>query len=121
MGRYGVNERVEAQEALYDLSEDDAALKATVWPVLGCQCVCLTASWNGVEVNFLRPYPDLASFRAAPLHFGNPILFPFPNRIRGSFTFDGRVVKLPCNEELTGQCCSRVGFHSTLAGHFIQV
>ena len=100
MGRYGVTERVESGEPLYDLLDQEATLEATVWPALGCQCVGLTANWNGVEVDFLTSPPDLASFRAAPLYFGNPFLFPFPNRIRGgSFTFDGRVVKLPCNEE----------------------
>ena len=111
MGRYEVKERVEAEETLYDLSDDDAALRATVWPALGCQCVRLAASWNGVEVNFLRPYPDLSSFRAAPLYFGNPILFPFPNRIRGgSFTYDIWVVKLPCNEEKLGNAAHGLVF-----------
>jgi len=111
MGRYGVRERVESGELLYELLDEEAALEATVWPALGCQCVGLTANWNGVEVDFLTSPPDLASLRAAPLYFGNPILFPFPNRIRGGrFTYDGRVVKLPCNEEKLGNAAHGLVF-----------
>ena len=103
MGRYRVRERVESGETLYKLLDEEANLEAIVWPALGCQCVGLKANWNGVELDFLTSSPDLASFRSAPLYFGNPILFPFPNRIRGGrFTFEGQVVKLPCNEEKLG-------------------
>lgn len=103
MGRYRVRERVESGETLYKLLDEEANLEAIVWPALGCQCVGLKARWNGIELDFLASSPDLASFRSAPLYFGNPILFPFPNRIRGGrFTFEGRVVQLPCNEEKLG-------------------
>ena len=47
MGRYGVRERAESGEPLYHLLDEQAALEATVWPALGCQCVGLTA--NGME------------------------------------------------------------------------
>ena len=34
--------------------------------------------------------PDLATLQERPTAYGNPILFPFPNRIRdGSWTFEG--------------------------------
>ncbi len=111
MGRYKVSERVDAGEALYELLDHEAALGATIWPAVGCQCLGFKASWNGVVLNFLASPPDLDSFRAEPLYFGNPILFPFPNRIRnGKFTFDGRVVELPCNEQKLGNAAHGLVF-----------
>ena len=43
---------------------------------------------DGMDV--IESPPDLATLKERPTAYGNPILFPFPNRIRGgTFTFEG--------------------------------
>ncbi|HEY2786593.1 MAG TPA: aldose 1-epimerase [Fimbriiglobus sp.] len=68
--------------------------EADVLPFLGFNCV----RWDveGESILFAEP-PDTAN--PSPTRSGHPILFPFPNRIRGGqFAFDGRKFELPLND-----------------------
>lgn len=68
----------------------------------------LPAHWNGVELDFLTSPPDLASFRSAPLYFGNPrrpviCIEPY-TRVTDAFNLESRGVDagmdvLPAGEE----------------------
>src|SRR5688500_4758386 len=54
-----------------------------------------------VEV-FLSPQ-DAGALGAHGYSAGNPILFPFPNRVkRGSYTFEGKTYQLDINETARG-------------------
>jgi aldose 1-epimerase len=68
--------------------------EAEILPFLGFNCV----RWNidGEPVYYAEP-ADTPN--PSPTRSGHPILFPFPNRIRGGrFTHDGREFRLPPND-----------------------
>ncbi|MGH7127034.1 MAG: aldose 1-epimerase [Planctomycetaceae bacterium] len=63
---------------------------------LGFNCFAFTAMIGGEPVEILDAPADFAEGRERPSAYGVPVLFPFPNRIRGGvFTWDGREYKLP--------------------------
>jgi aldose 1-epimerase len=67
---------------------------AAIAPSLGCNCI----EWQvgGRDVLWAPPLAELAD---RPTRGGIPILFPFPNRIRGGrFTWASREYQLPCND-----------------------
>jgi aldose 1-epimerase len=67
---------------------------AEVLPFVGLNCV----RWDvGPEPIFYAEPPGTPS--PSPTRSGHPILFPFPNRIRGGkFVFEGREYALPLND-----------------------
>ena len=73
--------------------EDDAGNRLDVWPALGFNAFRWTAS--GADIFDCDP----SFFQVKkPTRSGLPILFPFPNRIRGGqFTWLGRGYQLPLN------------------------
>jgi len=74
---------------LKDLSSGS---EARVVPEIGANCFKFTITHKGKVLDIIDPPPSLAQLRESPSGYGNPILFPFPNRIRdGTFTFDGQV------------------------------
>ena len=63
---------------------------------LGFNCFEFSARFSGRVVDVLYADPDFASGKLPPTRHGIPILFPFPNRIRGGrFTWEGRDYHLP--------------------------
>ena len=76
---------------------DGAGGEAVLWPALGFNCIRWTSVWQGKSLNLVHQDPDLMA-GSPPTRSGNPILFPFPNRIRGgAFQWAGRPFKLPLN------------------------
>lgn len=101
MHRYTVSSRIEENTELYELNDHETRRSATVAPAIGAQCIRFR--WNRGErvIELLYPPGDLAALRETPVLFGNPILFPFPNRIKGGeFEFGGERVRLPTNDGL---------------------
>ena len=88
-----------ARGPVYTLADGAGAARAEVWPFLGFNCLrweVRTAS--GGLGSALHVAPDWAA-NPVPTRSGHPILFPFPNRLRGGqFPFEGRTVQLPLNE-----------------------
>ena len=77
---------------------EDGGTRAEVWPALGFNCF----RWHvphGTEVlDLLYADPDLFG-SGRPTRSGIPVLFPFPNRIRGGqFTWEGKTYQLPAND-----------------------
>ena len=67
-------------------------LSVAIAPEAGANAYSLTI--NGLEL--LRQPPSLKKLPGGP--YGNPILYPTPNRVRdGRFTFEGRVFHFPIN------------------------
>ncbi len=99
MQRYDVVETVQDQERVVDLIDRRTSSQARIVPGIGAQCASYTCEHQGERLDILAPPPDLEVLRQRPVHFGNPILFPFPSRIKdGTFTFEGKQVTLPVND-----------------------
>lgn len=99
MSRYRIEERLEAGERVFVLRDDQAKALAVVVPSVGAQCNRFERESGGRSVPFLVAAESVEQLKGSPMRFGNPILFPFPNRVRGGhFTFDGMDVQLPINE-----------------------
>lgn len=75
---------------VYSLTQNGKA-KAEVVPSLGNNCFVYKVSYGKDWFDIIDPPPDLPTLEKRPTAFGNPILFPFPNRIRnGRWQFDGK-------------------------------
>jgi aldose 1-epimerase len=85
------------REAVLVVLEDGAGGGARVWPALGFNCFGWRAVRDGRVLDLL--YEDPALFTEPdprPTRSGIPVLFPFPNRIRGGrFAWDGKEYQLP--------------------------
>lgn len=99
MQRYQVVEGVQDGEQIFDLIDRETRSKARIVPGIGAQCASFTWENRGESLDILAPPENLKVLREQPVHYGNPILFPFPSRIKdGSFTFEGQTLKLPVND-----------------------
>ena len=71
---------------------------AEVWPGFGCNCLRWRVAGPAGPLELLYVAPDWDS-NPVPTRSGNPVLFPFPNRIRaGRYTWAGRDYQLPLND-----------------------
>lgn len=78
--------------------ESSAGDRAEVWPALGFNCFLWKTVRGGQALDLLYADPQLFD-NGRPTRSGIPILFPFPNRIRGGrFLWDGRPFVLPQND-----------------------
>ena len=63
---------------------------AEIVPELGNNCYTFKVADGETWMEVIESPPDLTTLKERPTAYGNPILFPFPNRIRGgAFTFEG--------------------------------
>ena len=63
---------------------------ASIVPELGNNCYLFKVAAGERWMDVIESPPDLATLKERPTAYGNPILFPFPNRIRGgTFSFEG--------------------------------
>ncbi|MBI4639343.1 MAG: aldose 1-epimerase [Candidatus Tectomicrobia bacterium] len=82
--RYSIRSEMRSQMEIFSLHEGDKAY-AEVAPGAGNNCFLFR-----VQEPILEPV-HFEEFRQRPTSYGNPILFPFPNRIRdGTFSFRGK-------------------------------
>ncbi len=73
-----------------DVKPSDWLAVAEIVPELGNNCYTFKVADGDRWMNLIESPPDLATLKERPTAYGNPILFPFPNRIRGgTFTFEG--------------------------------
>lgn len=90
---YSVTEKtVDAQGSKYQVYtlHQDGKATAEVVPALGNNCYVFKVADGETWITFIDPPPDLATLEERPTAYGNPILFPFPNRIRnGTWQFEG--------------------------------
>lgn len=71
--------------------------EAVIWPALGFNCIRWTTDWQSKQLDLIHQDPALLT-KQSPTHSGNPVLFPFPNRIRdGKFHWAGHSFSLPPN------------------------
>ncbi len=75
----------------YVLRDDTTKAEARIATNLGNNCYSFGIPVNGEWIDLIDPPPDLETLKNEPTKYGNPILFPFPNRIReGKFSFGGK-------------------------------
>lgn len=75
----------------YILRDNTTKAEARIATSLGNNCYSFGIPVNGEWIDLIDPPPDLETLKNEPTRYGNPILFPFPNRIReGKFTFEGK-------------------------------
>lgn len=87
---YSVSDKTVDGFQVYYLQQEGNAV-AEIAPSLGNNCFVFKVSDNGNWINLIDPPPDLPTLEERPTAFGNPILFPFPNRIRnGKWEFEGK-------------------------------
>lgn len=94
MPRYAFVEESRENETAFILTDAERHAEAVVFPRFGNNCTEFRTTPDGTEnipTDVFVPPDDLHSLLHAPFAGGNPILFPFPNRVReGRFTFEGR-------------------------------
>lgn len=99
MARFSVKIAKTGGRSVIELADAEAGTAAKIACDLGFNCYSFTKKLPGGPGEYLYSSPEfLATGRGA---FGNgiPILFPFPNRIKGGvFTFEGRQIAVPKNE-----------------------
>lgn len=86
-------EQIEVDGAtVYVLKDSATQATAKIIPSLGNNCYSFgLIGVDGQWIDLIDPPPDLETLKNRPTAYGNPILFPFPNRIRGGvFTFEGK-------------------------------
>lgn len=105
MSRYEIIQETRSGLQAYRLLDHQRYAEAVVYPELGNNCVVFrttpdpdhnnqTSEATDV-VDVFMPPADIASLRDVPFTGGNPILFPFPNRVReGIFTFEGETYNM---------------------------
>jgi len=72
--------------------------KALVWPGLGCNCLSWLVPWKNETTEVFYHEPTCFT-DPQPMRYGNPILFPFPNRIRdGRYRWEGKSYELPIGD-----------------------
>jgi len=81
---------------VYSLHDDATGASARILPSFGFNMFDLRLPLAGQVRPVLVSAPDFADRPSHPAGNGTPILFPFPNRIRGGqFSFQGRTFHLP--------------------------
>jgi aldose 1-epimerase len=88
----------EGQDPTVFVLEDNQGSIAEVWPALGFNCFRWAVMHQGKLLEML--YTDPALFaNGRPTRSGIPVLFPFPNRIRGGrFCWNEHYFQLPMND-----------------------
>ncbi|MGI8913429.1 MAG: aldose 1-epimerase [Chloroflexota bacterium] len=83
----------------YVLHDREAGSTARVLPGVGANCVQFSVRGpEGRAIQLLRAPASAAELRATPSRFGQPLLFPFPNRIaRGCYRFQDQEYQLAVN------------------------
>lgn len=89
--RYSVTKQEQEGMTVYILKDSQSNCEARILPEFGNNCFGYSFNVNGEKIDILESPPSLSILKGRASGFGNPILFPFPNRIRdGKFTFEGQ-------------------------------
>lgn len=100
MARYQVTDTVENGAIVFWLRDTVRGAEACIVPEYGANAMAFRTTPDndpapGEPVDLLVPPENPLQLRDNPFAFGNPILFPFPNRVRqGIYTFEGRTYRM---------------------------
>ena len=97
--RYTVQQGLFEGETIYLLRDEETRTEAKILPSIGANCIAYSREFSGRRFDILEPPPDPRSLSDHPSGFGYPILFPFPNRVRGGrFEFEGKTFQMDVPE-----------------------
>ena len=84
---------------VYTLFNENEQTKVSIAPALGNNLVSWKIIRDEKEIELIYvPKPLIELKKIKKKFFGNPLLFPFPNRIvKGKFSFKGEEIRLPIN------------------------
>ena len=95
---FQIQEEMTDSVQIIHLSEPSTGVSARVSPTLGWNLFELHLLVDGKPVTVLMEPTSLTALKVSPSRFGNPILFPFPNRIqKGQFLWQGKSYNTPVN------------------------
>ena len=100
MSRYQLIVRQQNGRTAYILKDHLRRAEAVLYPELGNNCLEFRTTPDGTTDDtppseIFVPTDDLEALIDSPFHAGQPILFPFPNRVReGKFTFEGQAYNM---------------------------
>jgi aldose 1-epimerase len=84
---------------VHELAADDDSVRAEVWPQWGFNCLRWQVRQPDDRWGSILYTAGDWEMNPVPTRSGQPILFPFPGRMRdGRFTFEGKVYQLPATE-----------------------
>jgi aldose 1-epimerase len=105
MSRYQIETYQENRRFVYRLTDSNRRAEALLYPELGNNCVVFrttpdpdgkdSAGQESDPVDVFVPADNPEDLIEGPFHAGQPILFPFPNRVRnGVYTFEGKTHRM---------------------------
>ena len=104
MPRYQITLQETNGITAYRLQDTERQAVAVVFPAYGNNCTEFRTTpdpdgqaekRSSAPVDVFVPPDNLEDLVASPFHAGNPILFPFPNRVReGIYTFEGQTYSM---------------------------
>jgi aldose 1-epimerase len=93
---YRVSTESRGGRTVYHLHDDATGASASVLPAFGFNLFSLRLPAAGQVREVLQAAHDFADNPRDPARHGTPILFPYPNRVRGGrYSFGGKDYKLP--------------------------
>jgi aldose 1-epimerase len=93
---YRVSTESRGSRTVHTLHDDTSGASAAVLPSYGFNLFSLRLPAGGEVHEVLQSAPDFADNPREPARHGTPILFPYPNRIRGGrYRFHDRDYQLP--------------------------
>lgn len=100
MARYQVTMQASQGAMAYHLLDLQRHAEAVLYPDFGFNCTEFRTTPDGSDANALPidvfvPPAHVKDLQVSPFHAGQPILFPFPNRVRGGgYTFEGETYEM---------------------------
>jgi len=89
---------------VYILTDKATNSQAYLIPACGNNCFRFTQMMHNQQVDIIESPPNLEILSENLTTYGNPILFPFPNRIRrGRFIFEGKEYSLSLQNHNDGE------------------
>ncbi len=93
---YRVTTETHGERTVYTLHDDATGASASILPAYGFNLFDLRLPAAGAVRPVLSAFPDFAENPRSPGRNGIPVLFPFPNRIKGgTYSFQGKTYHLP--------------------------
>jgi aldose 1-epimerase len=98
--RYSVSESAGQGATAYRLMDATSSAEVVVYPAYGQNAVSFRTTPDGGRsgteaLDVLVPPENAEQLRENPISAGNPLLFPFPNRVRdGIYTFEGQTYRM---------------------------
>jgi aldose 1-epimerase len=96
---YRISTESRGSRTVLGLHDDTSGASASVLPSYGFNLFSLKLPAAGAVRDVLQSAPDFAENPSAPARNGTPILFPYPNRIRGGhYRYKGHDYQLPATQ-----------------------